>query len=77
MSTLWTITAIYHLISILVMLLCVLRLFGYTRRYKLVENKHTLLFGFISVTHVVAIYIFTIFLFTVTSIILLHYLSTQ
>jgi len=77
MNILWIITAIYHLISILVMVLCIVRLFGYVRRYKLVENRHTLLFGFISVEHVVAMYVGMILLFTATSVILLHYLSLQ
>ena len=77
MNILWLITAILHFISISFMGLCMVRLFGYVRRYRLKENRHTLLFGFVTIEHIVAIYIGMIICFTIASVILLHYLSTR
>jgi hypothetical protein len=77
MNILWLITAILHFISISFMGLCMVRLFSYVRRYRLKENRHTLLFGFVTVEHVVAIYIAMVLLFTTASVILLHYLSIR
>lgn len=77
MNILWAVTAIFHFISISVMGLCLVRLFGYIRRYKLTENRHTLLFGFVTVEHVVAIYVGMVLLFTATSVVVLLYLSAQ
>jgi hypothetical protein len=76
MNILWLITAILHFISLAFTGLCMVRLFGYVRRYRLKENRHTLLFGFVTVEHVLAIYIGMIVAFTAASVILLHYLST-
>lgn len=77
MNILWIITATLHFISISFMGLCFVRLFSYVRRYRLKENRHTLLFGFVTVEHFVAMYIGTVILFTAVSVILLRYLSTR
>jgi len=77
MNILWIIVTIFHLISISFMGICIVRLFSYTRRYKLIENRHTLLFGFITVDHFVTVYIIMITLFTIGSIVLLSYLSAS
>jgi|GEM_PF-2184709 len=77
MNILWIITATLHFISISFMGLCFVRLFSYVRRYRLKENRHTLLFGFVTVEHFVTMYIGTVILFTAVSVILLQYLSTR
>jgi len=75
MNILWIVVSLLHLISISFMGLCIVRLFGYVRRYKLKENHHTLLFGFVTVRHIVSVYLVLITLFTIGSVILIHYLS--
>lgn len=75
MNILWVIISLLHLVSISFMGLCIMRLFSYTRRYKLKENGHTLLFGIVRVEHIVTIYIIIIGLFTMGSVFLVHYLS--
>lgn len=75
MNILWILVAVFHLISISFMGLCCARFFSYKHRYRLNENHHTLLLGFISVDHFVTLYVIFIFLFTVGSVALIQYLS--
>lgn len=77
MNILWILVAIFHLISISFMGMCIARLFGYTRRYQLNENHHTLLFGFVKVEHFVTLYVIFISMFTLGSVVLVQYLSSM
>ena len=75
MGFLWISIAVFHLISLSFMGLAIVRLFAYVRRYKLNENRHTLLFGFMSIEHVVALYIIVMAIFTFGSLILVQFIS--
>ena len=75
MNILWILVAIFHLISISFMGLCIARHFRYTRRYQLKENRHTLMFGFVAVEHFVTLYVILISLFTLGSVVLIQYLA--
>jgi hypothetical protein len=77
MSFLWISLAVFHLISLLFMGLAIVRLFSYVRRYKLQENSHTLLFGVISIEHVVALYIIVVAIFTFTSMLLVQFIASR
>ena len=75
MSFLWVTITIFHLISISFMGIVVMRLFAYVRRYKLNENHHTLLFGFIGIGHIVSLYIVIMAVFTVGSLVFVQLVS--
>jgi hypothetical protein len=77
MSFLWSSIAAFHLVSLLFMVIAVSRLYKYTRRYKLKENRHTLLFGVISVDHIVLFYIATVGLYTVGSVLLVNFIVNK
>jgi hypothetical protein len=76
MGFLWIGIAIFHLISLSFMGLVIVRLFAYVRRYKLVENRHTLLFGFIAVEHIVALYVIVMAIYTFGSLALIQFISS-
>jgi uncharacterized membrane protein YjdF len=75
MSFLWIGIAVFHLISLSFMGIVILRLFAYVRRYKLTENRHTLLFGFIAIEHIVALYVIAMVVFTFGSLALIQFIS--
>ena len=75
MSFLWIGIALFHLISISFMVMAIMRLFSYVRRYKLNENHHTLLFGFIAIEHVVVLYVIVMAIFTFGSLIMVQIIS--
>jgi hypothetical protein len=77
MSFLWISIAIFHLVSLSFLGLAIVRLFKYIRRYKLSENRHTLLFGFVTIEHVVALYVFIIGIYTFVSLLLVNYLINR
>lgn len=56
MGTVWTIIIGIHLCSLLFLSAYHKRLFKHVSRYKMVESKYTLLFGWIQLTHVVIAY---------------------
>ncbi len=60
-------TVVLHTISIVFLGLCLIRIFGYTRRHRLAETHYTLLCGFIRLEHAVMAYIFMVAAFTVIS----------
>ncbi len=76
MNIMWFFTIIIHLLSVGFMGLCLMRLFGYTRRYRLKETHHTLLFRFIGLQHVVIAYIIAIAIFTMSSVFFITSLKT-
>ena len=75
MSFLWISIALFHLISISFMVIVIMRLFSYVRRYKLNENHHTLLFGFMKIEHIVALYVIAMAIFTFGSLVFVQLIS--
>jgi hypothetical protein len=77
MAFLWISLAIFHLLSIAFMGLAIVRLFSNARRYKLVENRHTLLFGFLRIEHIVGLYILAISVFTAASLLAVQFIANR
>lgn len=75
MSFLWVVIALFHLISVAFMGIVIMRLFAYVRRYKLNENRHTLLFGFVKIGHVVGLYLIVMVIFTFGSLAMVQFIS--
>jgi hypothetical protein len=76
MNVVWLFIGAFHLVSVAFLGLSLVRLYGYVRRYKLIENRHTLLFGFVHLEHVVLIYILFITAFTFGSVLFISSLPT-
>lgn len=62
MTVFWIIFGIIHLISVGIAAVLYLRLYAYIRRYRFDESKYTLLFGFVHLHWITAIYFISIFL---------------
>ena len=75
-TLIWVCTSIFNLLSLGFLGLCMIRLFGYVRRYRLPENRHTLLFGFIRLEHVVVMYLLFMSLLTLGSVLFISSLSS-
>lgn len=67
MALLWVLFVLLHLVSLGFTLTVLWRLYEYYKRYHFHESKYTLLFGFIHVGMVKAIYVILVFLWVITS----------
>jgi len=66
MLLLWTIFSI-NICSLLFLVFCLQRVFHYLKRYRMQENRFTLLFGFISLKQVLFVYAACVIVFAVFS----------
>ncbi len=57
MTSLWIVFGLLHVSSIGFVLLALLRLFHYIKRYRFDESKYTLLFGFIHLHWIATVYV--------------------
>jgi len=71
------IITLFNALSIGFLGLCLLRLRDYRTKYKLKENHHTLLFGFVSLQHIVILYIAGVAFITCAGYALVYYLSLR
>lgn len=55
--------------SLIFMGIVLLRVYNYTRKYPLPESKYTLLFGFIHFNHVTVLYVLSMILLSVFSMV--------
>lgn len=76
MNIFWGIIIITHIVSLTFLGLAILRYFAYKKRNNIIENKYTLLFGFIRLEHMVIAYIAFVLAYTFGSTLLVYYLST-
>ena len=77
MTIAWIIIVTFHLISIGFLALAVKRLHSYSKRHKLEENRHTLLFGFMQVQHAMLLYIVFILVYATGSVFFINFLASQ
>ena len=68
---------IFNLFSIMFTWLALGRLFKHLEHYKIEEGKHSMLFGFMKIEHVVAIYIIMQIAFIVGSYFFVYYLMIR
>jgi hypothetical protein len=73
MGTVWVIIIVIHICSLLFLYTYLRRLFTYVKKYRMPESQYTLLFGWISLSHVVFAYVFTVTVFVVSSLIFLSF----
>ncbi len=76
MNIFWGIIILTHIVSLSFLGLAILRYFAYKKRNNIIENKYTLLFGFIRLEHVIIGYIAFVLAYTFGSTLLVYYLST-
>jgi hypothetical protein len=71
------IITLFNALSIGFLGLCLLRLRDYGKKYKLKENHHTLLFGFVSMKHIIMLYIAGVAFVTCAGYAFVFYLSSR
>ncbi len=76
MNIFWGIIILTHIASLTFLGLAVLKYFAYKKRNNIIENRYTLLFGFIRLEHVIITYIAFVLAYTFGSTLLVYYLST-
>lgn len=76
MNLFWGTIIITHMVSLIFMGLALLRYFAYKKRNTIIENRYSMLMGFIRPDHVVMIYVGFVLLYTVGSMMFIFYLSS-
>jgi hypothetical protein len=77
MSLFWPIIIITHICSLVFLGLSLLRYFAYKKRNTIIENKYTLLFGFVRLEHMVWMYVIFVLAYTVGTFLFIYYLMGQ
>ena len=76
MNLFWGTVIATHLVSLIFMGLALLRYFAYKKRNIIIENRYSMLFGFIRPDHVVVIYVGFVLAYTFGSVMLIYYLAS-